>query len=249
VLRISEGGLASATTATRPLARLWNRIGTLLDGDISRLATDNLLVWMPAHQTTAAIGNRTLSTGKKLSVVDWRANRLVDALAKQAAMQRQAPFAVLRLLASARAAVRHAACLLGRVTHAANNCKLEVTLPDGSREHRTFRDAQQVTGQRKKARIPRVRQEPPTPSAALLPMDCLDSQPCKRSATQATLQASHRAKVARTEKARSAAAAEAHVQRVLEETRSRLTVPAGRLPASVRLQGVLDRVRARTARG
>ena len=56
-----------------------------MDGSINRLAKDGLLVWMPAHQTSAAIGVQTLSNGDKLSATDWRANRLVDALAKQAA--------------------------------------------------------------------------------------------------------------------------------------------------------------------
>ena len=249
LLRTAEGGLASATTSARPLARLWNRIGHALDGSISRLAAEGLLVWMPAHQTTSAIGNRILSNGEKLSTVDWRANRLVDALAKQAAAQRQAPSAITRLLVSARVFVNHAACLLGCVTHAANNCRLEVVLPDGSREQKTCRHAQQHTGQRRKARLLRPPLLPPPPPAADLQPVARgpDALPRKRTAAQAALHAARRAKVARAERARSLAIVEAHVQRLVEEMSSRMVPPAGRLSASARLQGVLERVRARAA--
>ena len=254
LLRTAEGGLASATASSRPLARIWCRIGNAMDGNIGSLAADDLLVWMPAHQTTAAIGARILSNGELLSAIDWRANRLVDALAKQAAAHRQAPRAITRLLASARLAVRHAASLLGQVTHAANNCRIEVAQPDGSFEHRTCRDAQQHTGQRRNARRQRPLPAPSLP-VQLLPASagqeprqhCKEGRGCKRTATQAALQAGRRAKAARAEKARSAAAAEVHVQRLVEEASSRLTVPAGRLSASERLQRVHERVRARAA--
>ena len=207
---------------------------------------------MPAHQTTAAIGTRVLSNGERLSALDWRANRLVDALAKQAAAQRQAPKAITRLLVSARVAVRHAASLLGQVTHAANNCKMEVVLPDGSSAQRVCRDAQQHTGQRRSARRLKHLLAPGHP-AQLLPEGAgqqlvrqgKEAGACKRTASQASLQASRRAKVARAENARSVAAAEMHVQRLIEETKSRLTVPVGRPTASERLQRVRERVRAR----
>ena len=155
LLHTAEGGLASATAANRPLARIWNRIGNAMDGNISRLRSDGLLVWVPAHQSSAAIGIKVLSNGDKLSDVDWRANRLADALAKQAASQRQAPVAILRILESGRAAVRHAASLLGRVTQAANNCQLAVVLPDGSQQLRACRDAQQHICQRRRASRPK----------------------------------------------------------------------------------------------
>ena len=118
LLRTAERGLASATAATRPLARLWNHIGSIMDGNIGKLVEDGLLVWMPAHQTSAGVGVKVLSDGRRLSWIDWRANRLVDAVAKQAAAQRQAPAAILRILKSAQTAGRHSAALLGRVTHA-----------------------------------------------------------------------------------------------------------------------------------
>eukprot|EP00973_Karenia_brevis_P076734 10658973-Karenia_brevis.AAC.1 len=59
------------------------------------------------------VGERKLSNGVKLTVVDWRANRLVDALAKMAAKPYAAPPATVKALESGAAAVRNAVALLG----------------------------------------------------------------------------------------------------------------------------------------
>ena len=50
--------------------------------------------------------------------------------------------AITRMLASGKAAVRHAAALLGEVTYAANNCPVEETLPSGAIVTRLRRDSQ-----------------------------------------------------------------------------------------------------------
>ena len=142
LLSTAELGAQKAASASRPLARIWAAVANALDGDLNRLVREGLLVWMPAHQTVAAIGHRLLSNGHEMNAVDWRANRLADALAKQAAAERQAPSAVTRLLSSGKAAVKHAAALLGEVTHAANNCVIEVVLPSGERVQQLRRDSQ-----------------------------------------------------------------------------------------------------------
>ena len=53
----------------------------------------------------------------------------------------QPPPAVLRLLESAKSAVRHSAKLLGRVTFCANNHTVQVTSEDGKIVNRTIRDS------------------------------------------------------------------------------------------------------------
>jgi len=223
-----------------------------MDGNISKLVEEGLLVWMPAHQSSAAVGVKVLSDGRKLSWIDWKANRLVDALAKQAAAQRQAPAAILRILKSAQPAVRHSAALLGRVTHAANHCQIEVVLADGRRVPQICRDAQQHTGQRRGPKRQRFVQAQPLP--AQLPEAMPDAQAevgawrlNKRQASPASLQATRRAKIARAEQASSDATAEAHVQRLVEEASQRMTVPAGRELASVRMQKLRERVLTRAA--
>ena len=135
-----------------------------MDGNIQKLADDQLLAWIPAHQPLAAIGTRRLSNGKLLTAVDWRSNRLVDVLAKQAAATREAPRAVSLLLKSAQAAVRHASALLGRVTVAANHHEASTTQEDGTEKIVVKRDAQQPDAATR-ARRSRKRAAP-TPAAA-----------------------------------------------------------------------------------
>ncbi len=121
LLAILAGGIERATSPGRVLARVWTRIGHALDGDTSQLADRQLLVWMPAHQSTRAIGTSRGSDGRLLSALDWRANRLVDGLAKLVALRRLPSGSTVATLRSAKLAARHAAQKLGQVTHAANN--------------------------------------------------------------------------------------------------------------------------------
>ena len=77
-----------------------------------------------------AIGEDKLSNGSRLTHIDWRANRLVDKLAKIAAGALAEPKAVVDLVDSLDAAAAHAAALLGIVTHSANNhrtCEVDHT--------------------------------------------------------------------------------------------------------------------------
>ena len=259
LLRTAEGGLARATAACRPLARLWSQIGTTLDGNICQLTEQGLLVWMPAHQSTAAIGNRALSNGDKLSVVDWRANQLVDALAKQAAAQRQAPMAITRLLASARAATKHAAALLGRVTHAANNCALEIVQEDGTRVLRTCRDSaskprQQgaVSGAARQPHLQQLQQSSVS-SIAVPARDLPGGSSCshwparKRSHQEACPRGAKRAKVVMAARAQEKAIHEAHAVRLVDAISSQLSSPVGKPSAEERMKLLLERVRARSA--
>ena len=115
-----------------------------MDGDLPALTYQELLVWMPAHQNINMIGEKKLSNGMRLTPIDWRANRLVDGLAKRRAAQRALPTAASRLLNSGAAAVRHYSILLGRVTYAANNHTVYRTGEDGKQHAHVIRDAMQV---------------------------------------------------------------------------------------------------------
>ena len=141
ILTTARNGTARATHHSSPLARVWKRIAEILGVDIATLLLDDKLAWVPAHKSLSAVGEVKLSKGCRLSVVDWRANRLVDKLAKLAAEYLQAPRATLRLLASSEAAAAHASCLLGIVTHAANNHRVDMPNDDGSTTTRMVRDS------------------------------------------------------------------------------------------------------------
>ena len=114
LITTAQAGVESATAAHRPLARIWSQIAMTMDGSLQALCNHDNLVWQPAHLAPTAIGVAKLSNGRRLSPVDWRANRLVDALAKKAASRGLAPNAVIRALEGSSALVTHAALVLGR---------------------------------------------------------------------------------------------------------------------------------------
>jgi len=131
-----------------------------MDMDISHLVKDGKLAWMPAHQSLQMVGETKLSNGCRLTAIDWRANRLVDVLAKTAAADLQASKDTLALLSSAEAAAGHATALLGVVTHAANNFKEVVVSEDGTSTTRVLRDSTD------KPKAKRVLATPPAPLPA-----------------------------------------------------------------------------------
>jgi hypothetical protein len=83
LVQTAEQGTFAATASRKQLARTWNMIANNLDGDIATLTRDKLLVWMPAHQSPDAINSAMKSNGVEVTSIEWRANRLVDALAKR----------------------------------------------------------------------------------------------------------------------------------------------------------------------
>ena len=141
LLTTARLGSAKATHHSRPSARIWKTISETLGVDISTLVQGGKLAWVPAHQSLQMVGETKLSNGCRLTVADWRANRLVDALAKAAASELQASKDTLAFLASAEAAAGHAAALLGVVTHAANNFTEVETHEDGTTSKRILRDS------------------------------------------------------------------------------------------------------------
>jgi hypothetical protein len=115
-------GTRNATSAKAVLARVWCRIAASLDGDTSRLISSNTLRWTPAHLSQASIGTLANGTSRVITAIDWRANRMADALAKEAAAEFAADSATVKLVKSAEEAARFHMALLGVVTHRANHC-------------------------------------------------------------------------------------------------------------------------------
>ena len=141
LITTAAAGIAKATEPRKVLARIWALIGMALDGDIQKLSDSSTLIWVPAHMSPSSIGEAKRSDGARLTHIDWRANRLADGLAKQAAAWSQPPTAALRLLASALAAVKHAAMLLAGVTHAANNHVVVSVDEEGNSTSKKVRDS------------------------------------------------------------------------------------------------------------
>ena len=142
ILQVARAGMKKAGAAAMPLARVWGHLARLLDDDLSPLANGQLK-WMPAHTSHKTFRQHCRSDGKSLSSVDWRANRLVDVLAKAAAEQHAAPTSTTNFLRDAEALVRFKAGMLGCVTHAANNCHVTAVGSDGITRTTVKRDATQ----------------------------------------------------------------------------------------------------------
>ena len=141
LLHTAKLGTAKAVHHSRPLARVWKIIADALEVDIATLIDGNLLAWFPAHKTLSAVGEVKGSNGSRFSIVDWRANRLVDILAKRATEALQPTKHTKELVTSAGAATAHAAALLGVVTNAANNYTETLVDEHGTERIRTLRDS------------------------------------------------------------------------------------------------------------
>jgi hypothetical protein len=134
LLTFYDAGLASSGASHRPLARLWNMIFPLCDGYVPSQVINKLLVWMSAHKSVSAIGQFSRSDGLSVSAIDWRANRLADCLARLAASRYAVPNLAHDLFKGAQKAAEYCAALLGTVTFAANNHRVEVIKPNGDLE-------------------------------------------------------------------------------------------------------------------
>ena len=98
LLTIALAGNASATHHDRLLARVWSKIAHIVGDDLASIVSSGQVVWMPAHKSHLAVGVAVKSNGQLLTTIDWRANRLVDSLAKAAATSLAAPCSVSTFL-------------------------------------------------------------------------------------------------------------------------------------------------------
>jgi len=116
-------------------------VAATLDGEVPTEWLNERLRWMPAHRSRAAIGRALRSDGAAVTSRNWRANRLVDAVAKAAAYGDRLPSELRQLLATAYEATEHAAATLGLVTQAANNYQVSDWRLDGTCFTKSLRDA------------------------------------------------------------------------------------------------------------
>ena len=81
------------------------------------------------------------SDGHFVSALDWRANRLVDSLARLAAKRLAVPDLASRMFEQAMHAAEYYAAFLGTVTHAANNHRVPEIKPNGTQVFKHYRDS------------------------------------------------------------------------------------------------------------
>jgi hypothetical protein len=141
ILTAAISGSAAVMAANKKLAHIWARIAAILDGNVASLIEGELLIWMPAHGSMTTIGRAMKSYDRVVTAIDWRANRLADALAKSAVGKVSACINADKLLSAAELLVKHEAALVGVVTRAANEHVIEVTSAEGSVTKRSMRDS------------------------------------------------------------------------------------------------------------
>jgi hypothetical protein len=141
ILSAARAGTAAVTAASRPLARLWKKIAENISIDVSELVRNGIISWVPAHLSIKAVGERRLKNGDRFTMVDWRANRLVDILAKLGANANAPSDDTQRFLKSATALVKHMAAQLGETTFYANNCLLDGVDENGAAVQKLSRDS------------------------------------------------------------------------------------------------------------
>ncbi len=136
-------GVDTATAAGRSMARVWAMIFHVLDdqGTNVFLSDEQRYVWLPAHTSATAIGRMRMSSGQAVTPALWRANRLVDVVAKSAARQHTVGPAVLEALKLAEAAALHGAAVSGMVARAANHYRVEAGEWDGTTKVTFCRDS------------------------------------------------------------------------------------------------------------
>jgi hypothetical protein len=233
LITTAAAGIRKATDPRKTLARIWVLISNALDGDIQILGDNSSLIWLPAHTAPSAIGEAKRSDGARVTHIDWRANRLGDGLAKQAAAIGQPPSAVVRLLTSAYEAVRHAARLLAAVTYEANNHKVHEVDSEGNCSTKVVRDSQDK---------PRSKASASSSSARLKPLP-LPPKERKLAApwTPASVPARAASRGDRTHRRRAAALEEERLRTRVQEVGDRLR-PSSARPASERLAELKARV-------
>jgi hypothetical protein len=243
LLRAAEAGFSAATSPKMANARIWKLISELLDGQASQL--HRALIWMPAHTSVDQCVHRQRSDLKMVTAIDWRANQLADALAKEAAVDDPGRRAAAMYIECSKRALLHHAVVLGMATHAANNHEVlredaagimkkvllrdSTPLPPGvRRSHRT------PAGIKRKAAA--CWDDPPTTTSDDLLPSCL-------------LGTSRVAERASCKRARNAAAKSAEkdiLASVISETVQRLARPASSVSADDRMAAMRERIRRRS---
>lgn len=160
------------TQHDKALARTWSLIRHALDDDFVVMRTR--IRWMASHTSISGISNAICSDGQPITATMWRANRLVDSLAKFAAGKNRLPEWAFKMLGAAAQLVKHSAAQLGVATHRANHHKVTQMVDGGTTVTKVCRDSTAERQQPRffKARPPKPRVEASSSSSALQPLAC-----------------------------------------------------------------------------
>ena len=180
-------GLDYATGPSRPQARLWKLIALAMDHHCPADLVQQKILWIPSHTARATVGFTLRSDGTLVTKVDWRANRLVDVLARHAANRHRVPQATRELLNLARETVEFYAARVGAVTKAANSYTQTAFREDGTTYLAKHRDAEPPPPRRARARSTPVVRKLAAPSTGQNPAAAPLTQPHRAEGQKAAL--------------------------------------------------------------
>ena len=151
-------------------ARLWHQFFQIIEANRTPSSLVQKVTWMPSHRSKAAIGVATKSNGATVTLTDWRANRITDAMAKVEASRWLPPAGVIKDIHVALRTQEQVATRLGEVTYASGHCKCGVSQDE--RDTHMLRDCNPPKMRGKYARTgKRPHAAPPAPSPAAITPD------------------------------------------------------------------------------
>ena len=239
LLSTALAGNSRATSPSKVLGRIWCDIAHILDEDVSSLVLSGKLVWLPAHCARTNVGQSKLSNGQRMTAIDWRANRLVDQLAKNAAAFNALTKPAADMINSTAKLAKHYFAQLAQVTHAANNHSVVRVDENGNATTHTVRDSMhrprfaKKTASRKRCLPP----QPPRDISGIAPWQpppVLDDQ-------------ARKAKVRRTATVQRSKANDLHVRQNLCRLASNNLVATTHAESDAKRARLLDTVRKREA--
>ena len=245
-----QGTPESACGHKRALGRTWAMIAQLLDHDFSEAAVK--VRWMPSHTSLRALGHTYDSQGQRVTTIMWRANRLADVLAKNAASQHRLPRWVTKLVSDASTWTKHQVALLGVVTHAANNYSVNQLVDGGAIKELVYRDSTAERPTFRKRKPTRTTEDVeerhlPATSAASPRTELEDPRPWRAKRTCTRPQAQLASDRAKTAKRKALETAESLKEQADDESRVARWIASRRLNPSAN-QHAAERMHALRAR-
>ena len=241
ILETMKRGVAAATDAKRPLARLWRLVAGCLDGAFD--TASHSLVWMPSHGSRASVGAAQKSNHTPVSELDWRANRLVDQVAKAAAGGSRVT-AVCKQVDAAASGFRFLAARVGVATYRSNHCGVLGELR---------RDAYASRCHKKRADAGGTHVS--STGGPEVSLACLGDSPARRPGIAPTVvvsldQPTHTASSRATATALHRDRMRTQSTELIEHWRGSLVLgPASGAPTHVKRQEMLERIRGKQLRG
>ncbi len=158
-LEALEHGTAAVTDRKAKLARVRGLVMQALDGQLR----EGVIDWMPAHTSEGTIGITRKRHGGAVTRVDWLANNLADALAKEQVIGCRVPREIREQLKREEESVERIAIAVGHITAAANAHDGQQGAPrrdSQPREHRGGRQRREerVNGRRRRIATTRPQQ-------------------------------------------------------------------------------------------